>query len=375
MRRYFHKCPEISFNEYKTAEKIEKELDSLGIYHKRIGETGIIGVIRGKGKGEKIIALRADIDALNIKDLKNVNYKSQIDGVCHACGHDAHMASLLGAAKILKSKENEISGEIRLFFQQAEEIGQGARVFVNSGCLDGVTSIFGVHVDSAIDVGNVAIIEGPICAACDYFKINVKGKSAHVANPHLAVDALYVTSQIVVALQGIVSRNISPNDTVVLGIGIMNSGTAYNAIAGEGTLEGTIRTFNIETREKVIKLVKDISKNIAEAYGATVEVEVKKYTPVLINDKSVISDIRNVAKDIIGEEKIIINRNKSLGGDDFAEYLLKIPGAYVQVGSKNKKNPNTSVPHHNEYFDIDENAILIATNLEVEYVLKNLSIN
>ena len=220
LRRHFHAHPEVSLKEYETCKKIEAELDSMGIPHKRIGETGVYGWIDGKKAGDGVtVALRADIDALAMEDLKEVPYHSQNAGVCHACGHDAHTATLLTAAKILKAKENEFSGQVRLFFQQAEEIGQGARQFVQAGLLEGVTRVFGAHVTSHLDSGKISLTAGPQNASCDYFKIQIHGKGAHVSTPQLGVDALYIASQIVVQLQTIVSRNTDPLETVVVGVG------------------------------------------------------------------------------------------------------------------------------------------------------------
>lgn len=372
LRRYFHENPEESLKEYITAEKIEEELNKLGIPSKRVGETGVLGVIKGDLKGENTVALRADIDALKVNDYKNEEYKSKKDGFMHACGHDGHTASLLGAAKILNEKKVMISGEIRLFFQQAEEIGQGAKIFINEGLLENVDSIFGVHVASDIPVGKVAIVEGPICASCDYFKIKVKGKSAHVSKLHLSVDALYIASQIVVSVQGIVSRNTDPVDTVIVGIGTMKAGTIYNAVAGEVVLEGTTRTFTKESRDRANKSIADIARNIASMYNVEVEVEFRDYASPLVNDSIVCSEIHNVAEKVVGDTNIIRNYPKKLGADDFAEYLMLVPGAYAQVGTRNRERPNTGVSHHNEYFDIDEEGLLVATNIQVDYVLNRL---
>lgn len=372
LRREFHKYPEVSLKEYKTAQKIEEELDKLNIPHKRIGETGVLGVIKGNGSLNKVIALRADIDALKVPDDKNVEYKSQNDGYHHACGHDAHTASLLGAAKILKEKEEELNGEVRLFFQQAEEIGAGAKIFIKEGALEGVDEILGAHVSSHIEVGKASVTSGPISASCDYFKIIVKGRGGHVSTPHLSIDALYIASQIVVNLQSIVSRQTDPVDTVVVGIGLINGGTIYNAVAEEVTLEGTTRAFSFETRERTNKNVEKIAKLIGESYGAEVIVEFKDYASPLINDEKVTNEVANIASKIIGEENVITNSPKRLGADDFAEFLIDVPGTYIHVGTKNTCNLNTCAEHHNHLFDIDEEGLLITTNIEVDYVLDKL---
>lgn len=373
LRRYFHENPEESLKEFNTARKIENELEKLGIPYKRVGETGVIGIIKGELKSDKVVALRADIDGLKVNDLKDRDYKSKNEGLMHACGHDGHTASLIGAAKILNDKKSILSGEVRLFFQQAEEIGQGAKVFINEGYLKDVDSIFGIHVASDISVGKVAVTDGPICASCDYFKIRVIGKSGHVSRPHLSVDALYIASQIVVSVQGIVSRNTDPLDTVVVGIGTMQAGTIYNAVAGEAVLEGTTRAFSKESRERVNKSIVDIANNIGSMYNAEIEIEFKDYASPLINDKKVTCEVKKIAENILGHENIISDSVKKLGADDFAEYLLTVPGTYARVGTRNVENINTCVSHHNEFFDIDEEGLLVATNLEVDYVLSKLA--
>ena len=372
LRREFHKHPEVGLKEYETAKRIEDELDKLNIPHKRIGETGVLGIIKGGNSSNKVIAIRADIDGLKVPDDKDVEYKSQNDGYHHACGHDAHTASLLGTAKILKEREKELNGEVRLFFQQAEEIGQGAKIFIKEGALDGVEEIIGAHVSSHLDVGKVSVTSGPISASCDYFKIVVKGRGGHVSTPHLSIDALYVASQIVVNLQSIVSRQTDPVDTVVVGVGVISGGTIYNAVAEEVVLEGTTRTFTLESRERTNKNVEKIAKNIGEIYGAEVTVEFKDYASPLINDERVTKEVEAIANSILGKENVITNHPKSLGADDFAEFLLEVPGTYINVGTRNSCNSNTSVEHHNHLFDIDEEGLLITTNIEVDYVLNKL---
>ena len=372
LRREFHKHPEVGLKEYETAKRIEDELDKLNIPHKRIGETGVLGIIKGGNSSNKVIAIRADIDGLKVPDDKDVEYKSQNVGYHHACGHDAHTASLLGTAKILKEREKELNGEVRLFFQQAEEIGQGAKIFIKEGALDGVEEIIGAHVSSHLDVGKVSVTSGPISASCDYFKIVVKGRGGHVSTPHLSIDALYVASQIVVNLQSIVSRQTDPVDTVVVGVGVISGGTIYNAVAEEVVLEGTTRTFTLESRERTNKNVEKIAKNIGEIYGAEVTVEFKDYASPLINDERVTKEVEVIANSILGKENVITNYPKSLGADDFAEFLLEVPGTYINVGTRNSYNSNTSVEHHNHLFDIDEEGLLITTNIEVDYVLNKL---
>lgn len=373
LRHYFHAHPEVSLKEFNTCKKIEEELDALLIPHKRVGETGIYAWINGAGSdNSRIIVLRADMDALAMQDLKDVPYHSQNEGVCHACGHDAHTATLITAAKILKKKEKEFSGQIRFFFQPAEEIGQGARLFVQAGLLEGVHRVFGVHVSSGIESGKISLTKGPQNASCDYFKITVTGKGAHVSKPHLGVDAAYIASQIVVNLQSIVARNTNPLDTVVVGVGVIKAGTQYNIIAEHAEIEGTTRSFTSSIRSYTNNRVIELAKQIAAVYGATAEVEFKDYAAPLVNDETAVDEVTKVVKGFLPESAIISNREKELGADDFADYLAEAKGMYAFIGTNNPKKPNTGAAHHHGLFDIDEDALLISCNAYVDYALSVL---
>lgn len=374
MRRYFHAHPEVSLKEYNTCKKIEEELDEMGIPHRRVGETGVYGWIDGKGNGgkDKVMVLRADIDALAMEDLKEVSYCSKEEGVCHACGHDAHIATLLGTAKTLKEKEQDFGGQVRLFFQQAEEIGQGARIFVKEGLMEGATRVFGAHVSSKLDSGTVSLTAGPQNASCDYFKIKVTGKGAHVSTPQLGIDAVYVASQIVVALQSIVARNTDPLETVVVGVGVLRAGTQYNIVAEHAEIEGTTRSFSKAVREFTNERVKTIAKQTAELYGAEAEVEFQGFANPLINDEEAVKEVTEVAKQVMEEKNIISNFEKMLGADDFADFLQETKGMYAFVGTRNKEKPNTASAHHHGLFDIDEEGLLLSCNLYVDYALQVL---
>lgn len=374
LRRYFHSHPEESLKEYNTCKKIEDELDKLSIPHRRVGETGVYAWINGEAKDgvNRIIALRADMDALKMQDLKNVPYRSKNDGYCHACGHDSHTAVLLTAAKILNEKKNEFSGQVRLFFQQAEEIGAGARLFVKEGLLDGVGRVYGSHISSQLKSGIVSLTPGPNNASCDHFTIKVTGKGAHVSKPHLSVDALYTAAQIIVAEQAVVARNTNPIDTVVVGIGRCEAGTAYNIVAEHAVIEGTTRCFSPETRAYTNRRVREIAEATAAANGATVEIEFEDFAAPLVNDAGAAEEVTEVAKDIIPEENIIHNLEKSLGADDFADYLAVVKGVYAYIGTHSDDDPNTGVPQHHGLFDIDESTMLISCNLYVDYALEYL---
>ena len=326
-------------------------------------------VIRIYRINRSAVALRADIDALAMEDLKEVPYHSQNAGVCHACGHDAHTATLLTAAKILKAKENEFSGQVRLFFQQAEEIGQGARQFVQAGLLDGVTRVFGAHVTSHLDSGKISLTAGPQNASCDYFKIQIHGKGAHVSTPQLGVDALYIASQIVVQLQTIVSRNTDPLETVVVGVGKLQAGTQYNIVAEHAVLEGTTRSFLPEVRKFTNDRVVRIAKETAALYGAEAEVEFLDFAAPLVNDAKAVEEVTAVTAEFLPREDIISDFQKALGADDFADYLAVTRGMYAFVGTRNSKDPHTAVAHHHGLFDVDEEALLISCNVYVDYAL------
>lgn len=369
LRRWFHRHPEKSLCEFETAKKIEAELDAYGIAHERVGETGVYAYIKGELGDKPIIALRADIDALEMQDLKDVPYKSKYDGYAHACGHDAHTAVLLCAAKILQAKKAEFSGEIRLFFQQAEEIGQGGQQFVNAGLMKDVKRVFGAHMCSSLDSGDISLTPGPMNASCDYFKIEVTGRGAHVSTPQLGVDAVYIASQIIVNLQSIVARATDPINTVVVGCGVLQAGTQYNIIAEHALIEGTTRTFDANTRTKTNERVKTIAESIAKMHQGEAKVTFKAYASPLINDETAAKEAYEVAKDIIGEDHIITSQQKMLGADDFADFLEQAPGVYAFIGTRNENNPNTAVAHHHGLFDIDEDAMLASCNLYVDYAL------
>lgn len=369
MRRYFHAHPEVSLKEFNTCKKVEEELDKFGIPHRRVGETGVYGWIDGGRGPGRIVVLRADMDALAMDDLKDVEYRSQNPGFCHACGHDGHTATLLTAAKILKAKQGEFSGQIRFFFQQAEEIGYGARVFVREGLMEGASRVFGVHAASCLESGTISLTKGPQNASCDYFKITVTGRGAHVSKPQLGIDAAYVASQIVVALQSIVARNTDPLETVVVGVGVIKAGTQYNIVAEHAEMEGTTRCFSDEVRLFTNQRVETIAKQTAALYGAEAEVEFRDYAIPLINDSAIVDEVTEVAKRFLPDEAIVQDREKELGADDFAYYLAETPGMYAFVGTHNPANPNTGVAHHHGLFDLDEDALLLSCNVYVDYAL------
>lgn len=371
LRRYFHIYPELSGEEYNTAKKIEEELYSMGLDAKRVGKTGVYAEIKGKKGDGKTIVLRSDIDALPIEEEER-EYKSRNRGVMHACGHDAHIASLLGGVKILLKHIEDFSGTVRLCFQSAEEIGLGAKDFIRGGYLKGADRTFSCHVESRIPCGKVSFTKGANNASVDFFRIKIKGKSAHVSTPEKGSDALFVASTIVILTQAIVTRLSSPVDPLLIGIGKLSSGSAYNIVASEAVMEGTIRAVNTQTRKMAKEALEKIVKSASSDYGAVGEVEWKDNAPVLINDEEATLEGQVIGERFLGKENIIVDRPLSLGGDDFAEFMNTVPGVYAYVGSGSKK-PHTTDAHHTPSFDIDEDCLAIMTALYSSYAINFLN--
>ncbi len=375
LRRYLHTHAELSKKEYNTAKFIEEELDKLGLPHERVGETGVYSYIDGNLKGNDKIVLRADIDALPITEVSDKPYKSQNEGVMHACGHDAHAAGLLGAARVLTREKDKFGGRIILHFQQAEEVGFGAREFINKGYLakDLASRSFGLHMASNIECGKIAVIEGANNASVDWFRINVHGKGCHVSTPERGVDSAYVAAQILIGIQSLVTRRENPMENVLVGVGKVTAGTAYNIVAEEASLEGTIRALSEDVRKKVKADLENLSTLTAKIYGATVTFEWNDNTSCLVNSSNATSEVQKVSKRIFGENNVITKRNPSLGGDDFAEYIKLIDGCYAYVGSGNKSRSETCVAHHDCHFDIDEDALYLSTEILTIYAIEYLN--
>ena len=368
-RREFHQNPELSLKEFRTASRIEEELTKFGIKHSRVGETGVLGILKGDKPSDKVLLLRADIDALPINEVGAVEHISKNPGVMHACGHDAHTTCLLAAAKILSEKKSEIAGEVRLVFQPAEEIGKGTQPFIEANVLEGVDRVFGLHCAPDLPLGTVGLTPKLNNAAVDHFTISVKGVSSHVSLPHKGVDALYVASEIVVAVQALRTRLNSPLEPMIIGIGKFNAGTTYNALAANAVLEGTTRTISKESRAKIKTEINRCVKNIAEIYGATATVEWEGFTGPVINDPEVCEEVAALVDETFGKGHVVKDREISLGGDNFADFIEEKKGAYAYLGTSNDTKPCTKLPLHSDSFDLDEEAMLKGTWLHVAYAL------
>ena len=349
LRRYFHMYPEVAKNEYMTAAKIEEELKSYGLNPIRVGQTGVYAEIDGSSCG-KVLALRADIDALPIKEETSLAFKSKNDGVMHACGHDVHTASLLSAAKILVRHKDELKGKIKLIFQQAEEIGYGAKVFIENGYLNNVDCVYGLHIASNLKCGKIACVKGANNASVDWFKIKIKGKSSHISTPEGGIDALHAISKIVVAIKALAN-----DDKLLIGIGKLDAGLTYNIIAEDAYLEGTI------------------AESIADEFNAKVEVLFKDYTSPLINSDEPTQLAQDIAESLFEKENVIASRKPSLSGDDFAELINQSQGCYSYVGTYNDDVEETKLPHHNSKLIIDENVLSVSTMMYAAFALKYLN--
>lgn len=361
LRREFHRYPELAFQEERTAQVIERELDRLGIPHTRVGGTGVLGTLKGGRGGGGAVALRADIDALPIQETAPVEYRSQCEGVMHACGHDAHTACLLGAAKLLAADRENFGGEVRLLFQPAEEVGGGAAELLEAGALDGVRRVFGLHCAPDLPSGTVGLTPGLNNAAVDQFRIRITGRAAHVAAPQLGADALYAACQTVTAVQGLVTRRTSPTEPVLVGIGTLRAGTAYNAVADSAELEGTTRTVSQEAREQLRERIDGAARQCAHLSGAEAGVEWTDITPALVNDQQSCREAAEEAARL--GARVVTDRALSLSGDNFAEYLLRVPGCYAYLGTADPARPATCIGLHNGGFDLAEDALPLGAAL------------
>lgn len=370
-RRDFHKHPELGFKECRTAKVIANKLKSYGIEVRTgIGKTGVIGDLRGK-TGGKTIALRADMDALPVQETSEVSYKSQNNGVMHACGHDGHMAMLLGAAKILSQSKDRLSGNIRFIFQPAEEEEGGARYMIADGCLENVDEIYGMHLWNFQPYGEIGVKSGAIMAAADIFDIVIKGVGGHGAAPQGTVDAIVTASNLIMSLQTIVSRNTDPLESTVITVGKIKGGNGFNIMADEVKLRGTVRAMTEENRLMVKTRMQEIIDGVAKSTGAIIEIDYQDGYPPTINDVDASHNVIRAANKIVS--KGAIEPYLTMGAEDFSYYLQKIPGCFFFIGSVPPDKKLMSVPHHCSHFDIDERALLVGTSVFVRLIFDQLN--
>ena len=358
IRRHIHAHPELSYKEFNTSALVQEKLKSLGIPFEVKATTGVVGIIKGKNPDKRIIALRADLDALPIREENNVPYKSQNDGIMHACGHDAHTSILLGASKILQELNAEWEGTVKLIFQPGEEKNPGgASLLIKEGVLHDPDpqAIFALHVHPGLEVGKFSFRPGPSMASADEIYITVRGKGGHAAAPHTTVDTILVASHIVVALQQIISRNKNPFSPSVLSITSVQGGYTTNVIPSEVKLMGTFRAMDETWRFQAHKLITQLCKSIAQGMGAEIDVLVDVGYPVVNNDEKLYLAARKHAQEFIGGENVQETELR-MGAEDFGYYTQEIPGCFYRLGVMNKSLGITSGVH-TPTFNIDESAI------------------
>lgn len=365
LRRYLHQHPEVSYKEYETTKFIKAELHKLGIAYESPLETGCVGIIEGGIDSEKVIALRADIDALPIQEEGDAkqDFISRNQGVAHCCGHDAHTANLLAVARILTELKNEIEGKVLLIFQPGEErLPGGGRLLCETGFLQeqGVQAIYGLHTSPMLEAGTVATKTGPLMGAPDEFELEIIGKGGHAARAHEAVDPIVLASQFVNNIQTIASRSVDPTEPVVVTVGRIEGGTAHNIIPEKVKLWGTLRTLSKDTARLVHEKIEAIAKGITESAGGSYNLEINEGYPAVINTEKEARTVLSAAKSLLGDDKVREMNKPIMAGEDFAFYQNHFPGAFYFVGS-GSKDSDSLYPWHHPKYNVDDRFFKAAT--------------
>lgn len=368
MRRHFHRHPEVSGKEYETSKMVKAELDKIGVEWVPCGlETGVLATIKGEKPG-KTILLRGDMDALTVDEQTGAPYASENPGVMHACGHDCHTSMLLTAAHILNDMKSELCGTVKLAFQPAEEIAAGAKSMIEQGAMDGVDGCFGIHVWADVPSGKVSVEAGPRMGAVGQFRIDVKGKGGHGAAPHQCVDAALVTASIVSNLQALVSREISPMEPAVVTAGVIEAGTRWNVVAESGRIEGTTRCFSNAVYDAFPEMLDRIAKETAKAYRAEAGLtEYMELVPPTVNDPDMSEIAQAAARKVVAKDAPVTSP-ATMGGEDFAFYMRKAPGAVALLGIGNEEC-GAVWPQHSGRFCVDESALIKGAMLYVQVAM------
>jgi amidohydrolase len=372
IRRHLHEHPEISFQERETGRFLASELRALGLPVRHpVGGTGVLATVKGDQPG-KTVALRADMDALPVQEETGLSFASRVPGAMHACGHDAHMAILLGAARLLLEKRKELKGSVRLLFQPAEEtVPGGAKAMIKDGALAGVSAIFGLHVDPSLATGTVGTKAGVLMAQADDFDLTLLGKGGHAARPHTSVDAIVLAAQVIQALQTIVSRRIDPVTPAVVTVGRISGGTKHNIIADRVVLQGTCRSLDSGTSRKLKNHVGQVARDVARAYGGKCLFQYTVGYPPLINPEPETRFAKGSLTSLLGGKNILTLKEPLMGGEDFTYYLKKVPGTFLRLGIRNAKLGST-FPWHHSRFRVDEEAIPIGAAILAHLALEFL---
>ena len=363
LRHEIHRDPELSFQEERTAQKLERALKVLRPRHlERVAATGVVARIAGRNPDAPVVAIRGDIDALPIQESTGLEYSSRNAGVMHACGHDVHATWAVGAAHLLS--EHPAAGDVLIVLQPAEEVGKGAQAVMESGALDGVAAIFGAHVDRRFPVGTVVAEPGPLAASADNFAIELVGAGAHAARPHEAADPIVGAGALIAALQTIVSRRVDPSRAAVVTIGTINAGSAPNVIPDRATLSGTLRATDPETRRLLHEEVKRIAESVAAAHRLTAHVTVELGPPPIVNPVEPASWARSAAVSVLGADAVVPLGFLNLAGEDFAHYMERIPGCFLRVGAR---EPGTQpIPAHTPRFYAADESIFVGAAVLAE---------
>lgn len=373
VRRDLHMHPELAFEEVRTARLVADKLRALGLEPRTgVGKTGVLATVKG-GKSGKTVLLRADMDALPILEENDVPYRSQSDGKMHACGHDCHTSILLGISKRLVKEAPAIAGNFRLCFQPAEEGGGGAESMIADGALEGPKpdGAFGLHVWQDLPLGIVGVTPGPWMAAVDEFSVTVRGKGAHAAMPHFGIDPVVCLAHLVTALQGLVSRQTDPFKELVVSVTQLKAGTAFNIIPETAWMNGTVRSFDPELWERIPAMFEKVCAGIAAAYGCTVEVKYDRGNRPTVNDPRMCEFARAAAIEVVGEANVR-DDVRTMGGEDFAAFLARVPGCFIAIGSRNESRGLTW-DHHHPRFDVDEACLAIGAEVLLRTAKKFLA--
>ncbi len=375
IRRQIHRHPELGFGEHETAKLAAGRLKELGLeVQEGVAKTGLVGLLRGKSNG-RTVGLRADMDALPLQETGTSRYRSQIPGVMHACGHDAHVACLLGAAQILVRLHSEISGSVKFIFQPAEEdFPSGAVAMIEAGVLDQppVTALVALHVAPEIPSGRVGIRAGPFLAEARDFEVQIQGRAGHGAHPHQAIDAIVIAAHFVTELQSIVSRRVDPIQSAVVTVGEINGGHADNIIADRVEMKGTVRCLEEKLGGELVRMVEEVLRGVTGAAGAKGRIKWTQGCAALVNDRDVADAVRRATNQLYGAEGFHQYVPKSMGGDDFAYFLQRVPGALFILGTSDGTK-RTSYPLHHCRFDLDERALAVGAATLVQTALNLLS--
>ena len=357
-RRDFHRHPEIAFEERRTSSVLREFMEGIGITVESFAGTGLRGVLEGQ-PGGKTVALRADMDALPLKEEGDKEYISENPEATHACAHDGHMAVMMGVAQLLSKRKDQIKGNVVFLFQPSEErIPGGAKKMIEEGAFEGVDAVFGLHFWQPLSTGKIGAVKGAMMAQPDQFSIKITGKGGHGSMPQTTVDPILVASHLVVNAQSIVSRNVDPLKPVVVSFGTINGGTIYNVIPSQVELTGTVRTFDPNLQVLAEKRLREITERTCQAFGASAEVEYVKGYPPLVNDESMVDFVLDMAQKVLGKDSVE-DIDPVMGGEDFAYFLQKVPGTFLFFGM----GDGMEFPHHHPGFDMDEKALPQATLL------------